>query len=316
MPDAAIEVSELSRRFGGFTAVDRVSFEVGRGEVFGMLGPNGAGKSTVIRMLCGLLSPSGGGARIAGVDVGSDPEKVKRRIGYMSQRFSLYGDLTVADNIALFGALYGLSGRRLAARRRWGLALTGLEQRTGSRVSELPGGFRQRVALVCALLHEPEIVFLDEPTSGVDPLMRRTFFDLIDSLSSQGITLLLTTHFLDEAEYCHRCALIAAGKLVAVGTPTTLKESLADRILLDVRVADVARALATVRAVPHIEDAVPFGAGIHITVRMGVTEQESSQEVAHALSSMQIEAAAPLRIPPTLEDVFIALTSRAADASS
>ena len=215
----AIEVRDLTRRFGAFLAVDRVSFDVSRGEIFGFLGSNGAGKSTTIRMLCGLLKPSSGTARVGGVDVAADPEAVKRRIGYMSQRLSLYELLTVDQNISFFGGVYGLDGGRLAARRGFVLDMAGLRGREKTLARDLSGGWRQRLALGCAILHEPAILFLDEPTGGVDPLSRRQFWRLIDALSQQDVTVLVTTHYLDEAERCHRVALIHAGRLATLVRP-------------------------------------------------------------------------------------------------
>jgi len=209
-------VNDLTRRFGDFLAVDHLRFEVRTGEIFGFLGANGAGKSTTIRMLCGLLEPTSGTAIVGGVDVSRDPESVKQRIGYMSQRFSLYESLTVDQNIRFFGGIYGLDGPRLEARRRFAIEMAGLEGREHLRTSELAGGWRQRLALGCAILHEPPIVFLDEPTGGVDPLSRRQFWNLIDQLSASGVTVLVTTHYLDEAEHCHRIAIIHAGRLAAI----------------------------------------------------------------------------------------------------
>ena len=208
----AIDVRGLSRKFGAFVAVNDLSFSVQQGEIFGFLGANGAGKSTTIRMLCGLLRPTSGTAIVGGIDVSRDPEGVKRRIGYMSQKFSLYEPLTVAENIRFFGGVYGLSGERFEARRRFVVDMAGLQGRENTLASQLPGGWRQRLALGCAILHEPSIVFLDEPTGGVDPLSRRRFWDLIGDLSHRGITVLVTTHYLDEAEHCHRLAIIHAGQ--------------------------------------------------------------------------------------------------------
>ena len=219
----AIEVRGLTRRFGAFVAVDDVTFDVRQGEIFGFLGSNGAGKSTTIRMLCGLLRPTSGSARVGGVDVGSDPEGVKRRIGYMSQRFSLYEKLTVDQNIAFYGGIYGLSGERFAARRAFALEMAGLHGRESTLTGALSAGWRQRLALGCAILHEPPIVFLDEPTGGVDPLSRRRFWRLINELVAGGTTVLVTTHYLDEAENCHRIAIINAGRLAAMGTTSELK---------------------------------------------------------------------------------------------
>lgn len=217
--DTVVEVRGLTRRFGSFTAVDRVTFSVGRGEVFGFLGSNGAGKTTVIRMLCGLLAPSEGEARVLGIDVAARPEAVKRRIGYMSQRFSLYEDLSVEQNIRFFGGVYGLDAGRARERQDWALDLSGLRGREGRVTGDLPGGWKQRLALACALLHRPKILFLDEPTSGVDPLTRRQFWQFIGDLSGQGITVFVTTHYMDEARNCHRLVMINDGRVVAAGAP-------------------------------------------------------------------------------------------------
>src|SRR5688572_14586985 len=226
---AAIDVRNLTRRFGGFVAVDRISFDVSRGEIFGFLGSNGAGKTTTIRMLCGLLRPTSGTAIVGGVDVARDPEGVKQRIGYMSQKFSLYDRLTVDQNIRFFGGIYGLGSQRLEERRRFVLELAGLEGRERELTRDLAGGWRQRLALGCAILHEPSIVFLDEPTGGVDPLSRRHFWRLIEHLAHRGVTVLVTTHYLDEAEHCHRIAIIQAGQLAAMGTAGELKHVFATR---------------------------------------------------------------------------------------
>ena len=225
----AIAVAELTKRFGDFVAVDRLTFDVRQGEVFGFLGSNGAGKSTTIRMLCGLLKPTSGTAVVGGVDVSRDPEGVKRRIGYMSQRFSLYESLTVDQNIRFFGGIYGLDRTTLDARRRFVLDIAGLHGREHTRAADLAGGWRQRLALGCAILHEPPILFLDEPTGGVDPLSRRAFWSLIDSLSGSGVTVLVTTHYLDEAEHCSRLAIIHGGRLAAIGTTDELKRVFAGR---------------------------------------------------------------------------------------
>ena len=224
MSSYSIEVSGLTKKFGDFVAVDSVSFRVGKGEIFGFLGANGAGKSTTIRMLCGLLSPTSGGAFVGGFSVGDQPEKVKERIGYMSQKFSLYEDLTVMENIRFFGGIYGLDRSRVRTRLPWILDMAGLRGRENSLTRELAGGWKQRLALGCALLHEPEIVFLDEPTGGVDPVSRRRFWDLIYDLSVSKVTVFVTTHYLDEAEYCHRIMLMHAGVIIAGGSPRELKD--------------------------------------------------------------------------------------------
>jgi len=224
MSGYSIEVSGLTKKFGDFTAVNSVSFRVAKGEIFGFLGANGAGKSTTIRMLCGLLNPTAGRAIVGGFSVGTQPEKVKERIGYMSQKFSLYEDLTVVENIRFFGGIYGLGRSRVRTRLPWILEMAGLKGREHSLTRELAGGWKQRLALGCALLHEPEIVFLDEPTGGVDPVSRRRFWDLIYDLSVGGVTVFVTTHYLDEAEYCHRIMLMHAGEIIAGGSPRELKD--------------------------------------------------------------------------------------------
>ncbi|MEX1299521.1 MAG: ATP-binding cassette domain-containing protein [Desulfotignum sp.] len=219
----AVTVDDLTRVFGNFRAVDRISFSVQKGEIFGFLGPNGAGKSTTIRMLCGLLSPSSGRGRVAGFDIGTQPEKIKQHIGYMSQKFSLYEDLTVGENIRFYGGIYGLAGKQMARRRDWALAMAGLAGHENSLTAVLSAGWKQRLALACAILHEPPILFLDEPTSGVDPVSRRRFWDMIYQMADQGVTVFVTTHYMEEAEYCDRIALIYRGKMIAMGTPVALK---------------------------------------------------------------------------------------------
>ncbi|TVR69228.1 MAG: ABC transporter ATP-binding protein [Spirochaetaceae bacterium] len=220
----AISVSGIVKTFGDFRAVDEVSFTVPRGTVFGLLGANGAGKSTLIRMLCGILQPTSGSATVAGLPVATRSDEIKQRIGYMSQLFSLYRDLTVRENIRLFGGIYGLFGSAERERARWALSVARLEDRERTRAGDLSGGYRQRLALACALLHEPAVLFLDEPTSGVDPLARRSFWDLIDSLAAGGTTVLVTTHYLDEAEYCNELAMMHAGRIIATGSPRAIKE--------------------------------------------------------------------------------------------
>ena len=223
LDSSAVSLANLTKRFGSFTAVDGVSLTVPRGQIFGFLGPNGAGKSTTIRMLCGILAPTSGSGSVAGFDIASQPERIKENIGYMSQRFSLYEDLTVDENIAFYGGIYRIPPDRLKERAEWVTGMAGLTERRHSRAGELSGGWRQRLALGCAILHEPAIIFLDEPTSGVDPLSRRSFWNLIRSLAAGGVTVFVTTHYMDEAEFCDRLALIYRGELIAVGTPLELK---------------------------------------------------------------------------------------------
>jgi ABC-2 type transport system ATP-binding protein len=259
----AIVVNELTRTFGDFVAVDHVSFDVRKGEVFGFLGSNGAGKSTTIRMLCGLLNPTSGTANVGGVDVGSDPEGVKRRIGYMSQRFSLYEQLTVDQNIRFFGGIYGLSGATLQKRRAFVIEMAGLHGREQTRASDLAGGWRQRLALGCAILHEPPIVFLDEPTGGVDPVSRRQFWTLIDQLAEGGVTVLVTTHYLDEAEHCHRIAIIHAGRLAALGSTTELKRVFEGRTILEIQSDDPVQAMRVLDTLDDVEKTSVFGTAVH-----------------------------------------------------
>lgn len=220
----AVTIDNLVKTFGSFTAVDHVSLEVSKGEIFGFLGPNGAGKSTTIRMLCGLLSPTSGKASVEGFDVATQPEDIRRNIGYMSQKFSLYDDLTVEENIEFFSGIYGVPREKREARKDYVLDMAGIRERRSSLTRELSGGWKQRLALGCAILHEPPILFLDEPTSGVDPIARRSFWDLIYELSGMGHTIFVSTHYMDEAEYCHRLALMYKGKLIALGTPKQLRE--------------------------------------------------------------------------------------------
>ncbi len=241
---AAIEVRHLTRRFGSFTAVDEVSFTVERGTVFGLLGANGAGKSTTIRMLCGLLKTSGGTARVGGEDVTTAPERVKRRIGYMSQRFSLYRDLTVAENITFFAGMYGLSGREIGSRREWVLKMAGLTGRENTPAEDLSGGWAQRLALGCAVLHRPPIIFLDEPTGGVDPVSRREFWDIINDMADGGTTVVVTTHYMDEAEYCNTIHLMYGGRIVAAGPPQDLRQRYGVDTLEDVFIGVVEREIA------------------------------------------------------------------------
>jgi ABC-2 type transport system ATP-binding protein len=305
---SAIVVTSLTKRFGDFVAVDHVSFDVHAGEVFGFLGSNGAGKSTTIRMLCGLLEPTSGTAVVGGVDVTRDPEGVKRRIGYMSQRFSLYEQLTVDQNIRFFGGIYGLSGEKLAARRRFVLEMAGLEGRERTRASDLAGGWRQRLALGCAILHEPPIVFLDEPTGGVDPVSRRQFWTLIDQLAASGITVLVTTHYLDEAEHCHRIAIIHAGRLAALGSITELKQVFAGRTILEVQSSDPVQSMRVLDAMDDVEKTSVFGTAVHALMRDGRVSPDAltSRLAAAGIAPRRVEP-----VEPSLEDVFLEVVAEA-----
>ena len=302
MADHSIEVRALSKRFGGFTAVDAVSFDVGRGAIFGFLGANGAGKSTTIRMLCGLLDPTSGTATVGGFDVGREPEMVKTVIGYMSQKFSLYEDLTVLENIRFFGGAYGLSAKAVQARLPWVLELAGLKGRERSLARTLSVGWKQRLALGCAVLHEPEIVFLDEPTGGVDPASRRRFWELINELSSRRVTVFVTTHYLDEAEYCNDIRLIHGGRIVAGGSPRRLKEEIIRNPILEVATDRAVDALEVLRKEPWVLETSIFGTSLHIGV---ADEAEGRRLVLQRLAREGIVPERVDRIVPSLEDVFI-----------
>ncbi len=303
----AIVVDNLTKTFGDFVAVDRVSFDVRKGEVFGFLGSNGAGKSTTIRMLCGLLKPTSGTAHVGGIEVGRDPEGVKRRIGYMSQRFSLYEQLTVDQNIRFFGGIYGLDAATMERRRAFVLDMAGLHGREQTNAADLAGGWRQRLALGCAILHEPPIVFLDEPTGGVDPVSRRQFWTLIDQLAESGITVLVTTHYLDEAEHCHRIAIIHAGTLAALGSTTELKRVFAGRAVFEVQSADPVSAMRALERLAAVEKTSVFGTAVHAVLRAdaGATPDTLRRDLASA--GLTVQGIAP--VEPSLEDVFLEVVS-------
>jgi ABC-2 type transport system ATP-binding protein len=305
----AIVVRDLTRRFGKFVAVDKVSFTVKTGEIFGFLGSNGAGKSTTIRMLCGLLRPTSGTATVGGIDVSRDPEGVKARIGYMSQKFSLYELLTVDQNIRLYAELYGVPPAKFAERRRFAIDMAGLEGREKSLPRDLPGGFRQRLALGCAILHEPPILFLDEPTGGVDPISRRQFWRLIGQLSRSGVTVLVTTHYLDEAEYCHRLALIHAGRLAALGTTAEVKQIFADRPIVEIRTPRPVEVMRALEAMSEVEDSSLFGTAVHAVLRSSAVDPQAV--VAH-LAARQLTVSSLERVEPSLEDVFLDVVEKAA----
>jgi ABC-2 type transport system ATP-binding protein len=300
----AIEAHELTRRFGSFTAVDRVSFEVERGEIFGYLGANGAGKSTTIRMLNGLLLPTSGKGRVAGHDLSRDPGAVKASIGYMSQKFSLYLDLKVSENLAFFGGAYGLEGEGLGARTAEVLELADLGGLGDSITADLPGGLRQRLALACAILHRPQIVFLDEPTAGVDPLARRTFWRIIRDLARGGTTVFVTTHYLDEAEYCARIGLMVDGKLVALDTPAALKRTWVPEEVLWVRGRELRGAVGALSGRPGVKNVIPFGAGFHLRVAPGSLGPEEAERLLGAAGAREVRVELS---EPSLEDVFLAV---------
>ena len=299
----AVRVRELTRKFGHFTAVDRVTFDVARGQIFGFLGPNGAGKTTTIRMLIGLLSPTSGGGWVAGLDIGSEGEAIRRKIGYMSQKFSLYTDLTVNENIALFGGLYGVTGNRFRARRDWVLEMAGLTGKGDRLTADLPLGWKQRLALGCAVLHEPEILFLDEPTSGVDPLARRQFWDLINELAQGGTTILVSTHYMEEAEYCNRLVLMNRGRVIALDTPAGLRGRMKEP-LLELRTPDPPGAVEAIRSARGVLEAAMFGRRVHVVVE---NEERARTDIPALLGSRGIPLHGLERVPPSLEDVFVAL---------
>jgi ABC-2 type transport system ATP-binding protein len=302
--EVRIVTDRLVKRFGAFTAVDEVSFSVRRGEIMGFLGPNGAGKSTLIRMLCGLLRPTAGRAEVAGIDVARNPERVRENIGYMSQKFSLYNDLSVIENLRFFGGIYGVKGERLAQRVAFAMEMAGLAGRADALVSNLSGGWKQRLALGCAVLHQPPILFLDEPTSGVDPTSRRRFWDLIYALSEQGVTVLITTHYMDEAEYCNRLALINTGRLVALGTPSELKRGAIQGRLLLVECEDAGPLLEALETAPGVRDVAPFGSSLHLLVDDPAAD---IPRIEQFLSTRGLRWTRVEPIKPTLEDVFVQL---------
>jgi len=303
-----IVVEGLVKRFGDFVAVDQVSFAVGRGEIMGFIGPNGAGKSTLIRVLCGLLRPSAGRALVAGIDVALDPEAVRQRIGYMSQKFSLYGDMSVFENLRFFGGIYGVTRNDFPARLRFAVDMAGLTGREDALVATLAGGWKQRLALGAAILHRPSILFLDEPTSGVDPGSRRRFWDLIHTLGEDGVSVLVSTHYMDEAEYCHRIALVNRGRLIALGTPQELKRHSLGGELLVLEGDRVSEAVADLEHLPGVQDVAMFGSALHVLV--DVATVRLPELLAHLLAAGMADAHGR-KIDPSLEDSFVHLVSAA-----
>lgn len=303
---AQIVVDGLVKRFGPFVAVDHVSFQVERGEIMGFIGPNGAGKSTLIRILCGLLHPSAGRALVAGIDVALDPESVRKRIGYMSQKFSLYSDLSVSENLRFFGGIYGVPRAEMASRLRFAIDMAGLAGREHALVSTLAGGWKQRLALGAAILHRPSILFLDEPTSGVDPDSRRRFWELIHTLGAEGVSILVSTHYMDEAEYCHRIALINHGRMIALGSPRELKQQSVGGELLAVECARSGDAVIVLQGLAGVRDVAMFGNALHVLVDNAALRMP---ELRTALESAGFADARVRRIEPSLEDSFVRLVS-------
>ncbi len=318
-PSPAVVLRNLEKRFGDFIAVNRISLEVGRGEIFGFLGPNGAGKSTTIRMLCGILTPTSGEGTVAGFDVTTQPEQIKQHIGYMSQKFSLYEDLTVEENLDFYGGIYGIPPEKREERKAWVLKMAGLEQHRSERTGTLPVGWKQRLALGSAVLHEPPILFLDEPTSGVDPISRRQFWEMIYELSSRGVTVFVTTHYMEEAEYCQRLGLIYRGELIALGTPDELKAGMMTATVLEIAADPAHEAMDAVTAVEGVRETALFGTTVHAVVPEAAEETierieralaaagftRSGEGTPPAGASRTLTSIQPIK--PSLEDVFVSL---------
>jgi len=300
----AVVVRDLEKRFGRFIAVNRISFEVKPGEIFGFLGPNGAGKSTTIRMLCGILTPSGGNGIVAGFDICRETEKIKNRIGYMSQKFSLYEDLTVEENIDFYSGIYRIPPAQRSARKEWLWAMAGLTEHRQSLTAILPGGWKQRLALGCAVLHEPPIVFLDEPTSGVDPISRRRFWDLIYDLAGRGVTVFVTTHYMEEAEYCDRIGIIYRGELIACGSPEILKTTLMREEVLEVICDRPQDAMGAIEKLGGVREVALFGRGLHVVAADG---EAAATQVRGELNRLGYRLERVEKIEPSLEDVFVSL---------
>ena len=312
MSEYAVEVVYLTKKFGDFTAVDEVTFNIRRGEIFGFLGPNGAGKTTTIRMLLGLLRPTSGQASVLGYDIVRQPEEIRKHIGYMSQRFSLYRDLTVSENLDFYGRTYGVRGERLRQRKQFVIEMAGLEGRERELTRNLSGGWKQRLALGAAILHEPEMLFLDEPTAGVDPISRRAFWDLLYQLAEDGTTILVTTHYMDEAEHCQDLALIHNGRIITQGSPEEIKLHEMQGQVLEIDCAQPDVAIGLLREMDLFEEVALYGALIHI-VADGVAEYKP--HIAQALAEAGVQVRAMDVIAPSLEDVFIANVRNDSDPS-
>ena len=302
-----IQVLDLTRKFGNFTAVDRVSFTVNHGEIFGFLGPNGSGKTTTIRMLCGLLQPTSGEATVLGQDMMVASNRFRSQIGYMSQKFSLFADLTVSENVNFYGGLYSLSGQLLAERKKWVLQMAGLTGKENLLSRDLSGGWKQRLALGCAIIHSPQVVLLDEPTAGVDPLSRRFFWDLIQELSHQGTTILITTHYMDEAEHCHRLGLMHQGKLIAIGSPSQIKTEQVTGKLLEIKSTDLTKAAELLSAQPAYSQVGFFGDTIHLVIDQ---ETANYQDIRDLLGNKGISVQSIVPVLFTMEDVFVSLIEK------
>jgi ABC-2 type transport system ATP-binding protein len=300
----SVQIENLVKTFGAFVAVDHVTLQVQKGEIFGFLGPNGAGKSTTIRMLCGLLTPTSGRASVNGFDVATQPEQIRRSIGYMSQKFSLYDDLTVEENIDFFTGIYGVPRERRAERKDYVLRMAGIVERRRALTGTLSGGWKQRLALGCAILHNPPVLFLDEPTSGVDPIARGDFWTLIREMSAEGHTIFVSTHYMDEAEYCHRLALMYRGKVIALGPPAELKAGLTNHSLFQLDSSDPLETMRALEGLPGIHDVAVFGGGLHVTVD---DPAAAESRIRQALAAKSIEVKRLEKIMPSMEDVFVAI---------
>lgn len=307
MTDISVEAHGLTKQFGSFIAVNHVSFSVKKGEIFGFLGANGAGKTTTIRMLCGLISPTDGKGTVGGYDINRESEKIKKSIGYMSQKFSLYQDLTVEENIRFYSGIYNVEGKKKKERMEWVLNMAGLQERRKSMTSVLSGGWKQRLSLGCAVLHEPPILFLDEPTSGVDPIARRAFWDLIYELAEEGVTIFVTTHYMDEAEYCDRISLMEAGKIIALGTPMELKTEYFPYDVYNLECSEPIDILAKLKKIDFIADAALFGQSIHIVIKDKTLKEDRLENL---LKEKEIKIHEVAKIIPGLEDVFVWLIEK------
>jgi ABC-2 type transport system ATP-binding protein len=309
---AMISARRLTRRFGNFVAVDGVTLEVSRGEIFGLLGPNGAGKTTLMRMLIGLLAPSAGSGVVAGLDIATETEAIKDHIGYMAQLFCLYNDLTIAENLEFFGGLHGLDGAALRARRDWALRMAGLIGSEGRIVGDLSLGLKQRVALASAVLHDPPVLVLDEPTSGIDPVSRRAFWALLRDVARQGKTIVISTHHVEEAESCDRIALMSGGRVIALDSPTALTRSIED-CTIELESEDIFRALGVAEGAPGVNHVVLFGRRLHLVVDNRARQLDTLPRV-FAAAGVQVERLSIVR--PTLEDAVMALLRKARATSS
>jgi len=302
--DTAVSVEKLEKKFGAFTAVNRISFEVSRGEIFGFLGPNGAGKSTTIRMLCGIIAPTSGAGRVGGFDINKEQEAIKQNIGYMSQKFSLYDDLTVEENINFYGGIYKLSAKKLAKRKEEIIKLADIEPFRHRLTKTLSGGWKQRLALGCAIIHEPRIIFLDEPTSGVDPITRNNFWNIIKGMAREGITVFVTTHYMDEAENCNRMTMIYKGNIIAMGTPEEMKTKFMANDILEISVPDPETWMDKLKREPFVKEAALFGDSIHAVVG---DSKEAAPAIEKLIRTGGAKGFSVKKIRPSLEDVFVSL---------